>query len=137
MLTRRNVLLAGVGVGTLALGACTAAQETQFAAQWSNFVDQVNAILSKGCGLLPAFVATANTIEAVATQFYPAIAAAVAAGAAGVQAVAGALCSTTPSAPPAALGAKLRRAAVSGIPTFVGNVTVNGRVIPVSGYGLH
>lgn len=137
MLTRRLLLTTvAPGAALVALTGCTATQEAQFAANWSNFVDKVNAIVSKGCGLLPAFVASANTVEALATALYPSVGAAIAAGAAGIQAVAGSLCSTTPAAPPAALARKLRRAATSGVPTFVGNVTVNGKVVPVTGYGL-
>ncbi len=132
MFTRRMMLLSGVCVP---LAGCTATQIAQFQAQWSNFVDQVNAILRVGCGSIPGFIATANSIEAVVTAFYPSGAMAIAAGAAAVQAVAGAICSMVPSAPPAALRSKLRRAATTNIPTVVGNVTINGRVIPVTGYG--
>lgn len=134
MLTRRIVLL---GSAAIPLAGCTATQLAQFQAQWSNFVDQVNAILRVGCGLIPGFIATANSIAAVAGAFYPSGAAAVAAGAAAVQAVASAICGMIPAAPPAALRSKLRRAAATNIPTIVGNITINGRVIPVHGYGAH
>lgn len=131
----RRLFLASVAPAILV--GCTAAQQAQWAQQWSNFVDQVNSILSKGCSsVVPAFVATANTIEAVAAILYPGIVGAISGGIAAVQAVAGVLCKTTPSAPPAQLRAKLRRAATTNIPTFVGNVVINGQVVPVNGYGI-
>lgn len=132
MLTRR-ILLAGAAA--MPLAGCTTAQIAQFQQQWSNFVDQVNGYLAKGCGLVPGFIATANSIEAVVAAFYPTASAAIAAGSAAVQAVASTICGMVPSAPPAALAAKLR-AATPSVPTVVGNVTVNGRVIPVTGYGI-
>lgn len=136
MLTRRFLLTTIAPGGALAVAGCTSAQEAQFAADWSNFVDQVNAIVSKGCGLLPSFVASANSIETIAGALYPTAAAAIAAGAAGVQAVANSICSTVPAAPPASLAYKLRRSVASGVPVIVGNVTINGKTIPVTGYGL-
>jgi hypothetical protein len=133
MLTRRTLL---VSAAVTPLAGCTAAQIAQFQSDWSNFVDKVNAILAKGCGLLPGFISTANSIEAVVGQFYASGAAAIAAGAAAIAAVASAICSTIPTVPPAALRAKLRTAAATGVPTIVGNVTINGRVIPITGYGV-
>ncbi len=142
MMNRRHLVLA---IPAVALTGCTSAQIAQFQQDWSNFVDRVNALLRKGCGALPGFIATANTIEAVAGAFYPAASAAIAAGAAGVQAVASAICGMVPVAPPPVLAARLHRARLSGIPTVVGNVVIkdingnvviNGRVIPIAGYGV-
>lgn len=135
MLTRR-MLLAGVAPGAaLVVAGCTSTQEAQFAQQWSNFIDQVTTIVSKGCGIVQGFIPTANTIEAIVSALYPAAAAAIAAGAAAVNSVASAICSAVQSAPPAAL--KRLRGAARGItpPAFVGNVVVNGKVVPVVGYG--
>lgn len=130
-MNRRMFLLAG----TAALGGCTAQQIAQAQAQWANFIDDVNQLLAAGCSTaLPAFTATANTIEAVVLAIYPALSAAVSAGAAAVQAVAGAICRTVPSAPPAQLSARLRANTARHLKTTIGNVTINGRVIPVTGY---
>ena len=131
----RRMFVATVAPGAL-LAGCTSTQIATFQQQWSNFVDQVNSILAAGCGLLPGFIATANTIEAVVAAFYASASAAIAAGAAAIQAVASALCSTVPTVPPAALAAKLHAAAATGVPAIVGNITINGKVIPVHGYGL-
>lgn len=136
MISRRVLLTSGAVLAAGTLAACTAAQQAQFAQDWSNFVDQVNSILAKGCGALPGFTATANSIEAVVGAFYPSAAAAIAAGAAAVAAVANTICSTVPSAPPATLSAKLRANTLKGAASFVGNVTVNGKVIPITGYSV-
>lgn len=134
--SRRQVMVAGIGAVAMPLAGCTGAQIANFQQQWSNFVDQVNGILSKGCGFLPGFVATANSIEAVVAVFFPSGAAAIAAGASAIAAVAGAICSTVPVVPPAALGARLRANTAAGVATFVGNTTINGRVVPIHGYSV-
>lgn len=133
MLSRRTLL---ASAAPLILVGCPAAQEAQFAQSWSNFVDTVNQILAKGCGVLPGFTATANSIEAVVGAFYPSAAAAIAAGAAAITAVASSICSAVPAAPPAALSHKLRANTAAGIASFVGNVNINGRVIPITGYSV-
>lgn len=133
--TRRKALLVGAAA-PIALAGCTATQIATATQNWSNFVDQVNQYLAAGCGALPGFVASVNTIEAVVGVLYPSAAAAVAAGAAAVQAVAGAICKTVPSSAPAVLSSKLRASASTGIAVFVGNLNLNGHVIPVTGYGL-
>ncbi len=137
MYSRRQILLSGSAAAVaMPIAGCTSTQIAQFQAQWSNFVDQVNGYLAAGCGALPGFIATANSIEAVVAAFYASGALAIAAGAAAVQAVASAICSMVPSAPPAALAARLAKA-TPNIPTVVGNVTINGRVIPIHGYGVN
>ncbi len=137
MYSRRKILLMGSAAAVaMPIAGCTSTQIAQFQAQWSNFVDQVNGYLAAGCGLIPGFIATANSIESVVAAFYPTGAAAIAAGSAAVQAVASAICSMVPSAPPAALAAKLARA-TPNVPTVVGNVTINGHVIPIHGYGVN
>ncbi len=133
MMNRRHIVLA---IPAVAMAGCTTAQIAQFQQEWSNFVDKVNALLAKGCGLLPGFIATANSIEAIASVFYPSGAMAIAAGAAGVQAVASAICGMVPVAPPAVVAGRLHAARLSGIPTIAGNVVINGRVIPIAGYGV-
>ena len=135
MLSRRQILLSG-GAAAVAMpiAGCTSMQIAQFQAQWSNFVDQVNSQLAAGCGLIPGFIATANSIEAVVAAFYPTAGIAISAGAAAVQAVASAICSMVPVAP-ATLAARLAKA-TPNVPTVVGNVTINGRVIPIHGYGV-
>lgn len=133
MISRRAILS---GAAVLPLAGCTSVQIANFQQQWANFIDSVNSILSKGCGALPGFVATANTIEAVVAAFYPTGAAAIAAGAAAIAAVAGAICNTVPAAPKTALSANLLSNTSAGIVTFVGNTNVNGRIIPVQGYSV-
>lgn len=135
MFDRRKMLLASVGAVAMPLAGCTSAQIANFQQQWDNFVDQVNQYLAAGCGLIPGFIASANSIAAVVAAFYPSGAAAIAAGAAAVQAVASAICNMVPVAP-AQLSARLHKAAATGVPTVVGNVQVNGKVIPIRGYGL-
>jgi hypothetical protein len=132
MINRRALLVSAAAVP---LAGCQGIDIAKFQAEWNNFVDQVNGILAAGCGLVPGFIATANSIAAVVAAFYPAATAAIAAGAAAVQAVAGAICSMVPSAPPAQLAAKLVRAAETRIPIVIGNVVINGKVIPIRGYG--
>ena len=140
MITRRSLLGSAAPLVIVAAGgtlaACTAAQEAQFATDWSNFVDKVNAILAKGCGALPGFTATANSIEAVVGAFYPTASAAIAAGAAAISAVASSICSAIPAAPPATMAARLKARTKAGLQTFVGNVNVNGKVIPIQGYSV-
>jgi hypothetical protein len=134
MMNRRKLLV--LAIPAVAMAGCTSTQIAQFQQEWSNFVDKVNALLAKGCGLLPGFIATANSIEAIAAVFYPSGAMAIAAGAAGVQAVASAICGMIPAGPPPVVAARLHAARLSGIPTIAGNVVINGRVIPISGYGV-
>lgn len=142
MFTRR-ALLAGVAPGAaLVVAGCTTAQQTNFALQWTTFIDQVTAIVARGCstlGSLQGFIPTANTIEAIVAALYPAadpIIAAINAGSTAVLATANALCAAIPPNPPPALLRKLR-SAVRGVtkPVYINTVVVNGKPVPVLGYG--
>lgn len=135
MMNRRQALSLSVSAVALSVASCTSAQIATFQQQWSNFIDQVNSYLAAGCGLIPGFIATANSIEAVVAVFYPSGAAAIAAGSAAVQAVASAICSMVPVAPQS-LSKRLHAARLTSVPTIVGNVAINGRVIPIHGYGV-
>lgn len=136
MFTRR-IFLASVAPGAALVAAgCTPGQIAQAQQNLANFVDDVNNVLRAGCStLLPAFTVTANTVEAVAAVLYPSVAAAVAAGALAVTNVANAICSAVPAAPVAQLRAKSLKARKLGLAApVIGNININGQVIPIHGY---
>ena len=136
MLSRRTLLAAVAPGAALALAGCTAAQQQQAALDWTNFVDQVTAIVAKGCSTAQGYIPTANTIAAVVEALYPSLSAAVAGGLAAVEAAATSLCNAIPANPPAALVRKLR-GSVRGVtsPVNIGTIVVNGKTIQVAGYG--
>jgi hypothetical protein len=124
------LLSSAAGIVPLAvLGACTTVQISN----WTTFVDQVIAIVAKGCGLAQGYIPTVNTILAVVTALYPTIGAAVTAGATAVEAVASALCSAIPANPPASFTQRLAKA-TAGAPIVIGTITVNGKPVVVHGY---
>lgn len=134
-LTRRKLMACAAPAVVLGLSGC-AGQLAQAQQDWNNFVDEVNAIVAQGCnGIIPSFIATANTISAVVTALYPSVGAAIAAGAGAVQAAANAICSAVPTSPPAVASLKKRLLRSSrNLAVVIGTVVINGKPVQVVGY---
>ncbi len=128
-LSRRTLLSSAAGfVPLAAIGACTTVQITN----WNTFVDQVIAIVARGCGTVQGFIPTVNTILAVVTALYPTIGVAISAGATAVEAVASTICSAVQTIPPAT--ADRLRKATAAAPIVIGTITVNGKPVVIHGY---
>lgn len=132
-LSRRKLLVGAAPVAALAVAGCST-QLATIQQDWSTFIDQVNAILAAGCStVVPAFTATATTIEAVVNILYPGVGAAVSGVVGAVQEVASAICSTVPVEPPAALAKKLAGSSRK-LPVVIGTTVINGVPVTVTGY---
>jgi len=118
MLSRRNVLLGGVAA--VGLAGCSTINWPNVQAQWNSWVDQVTALVAKGCNIGTGYIPTVETIAAaVAALFGPAAVATVTAISGSVAQVASELCSAIPQNPTPAFKERLA-AAGPGAPIVVG-----------------
>jgi hypothetical protein len=120
--------MSGASISAVAMAGCSG---TDPVAAWTAFIDQVSAIVAKGCGIVSGFVPTANTILAIVNVLFPGVGTAVVTIANSVESVASAICSSVTPTPKLAAAIE---AATPLVPVHIGDVTINGKTVTVIGY---